>query len=68
MLFQIVPETTKNRLHLDVRPSGPMASEVARMEQLGATAITGVDEGTLWTVDAIPRATSSGCSRPLVGF
>ena len=42
MLFQSVPEEkrVKNRLHLDVRPSGAMATEVARLEQLGAAAIT----------------------------
>jgi hypothetical protein len=53
MLFQFVPEekTVKNRLHLDLRPSGAMATEVARMERLGATAITRVDEGgSFWIV------------------
>jgi hypothetical protein len=53
MLFQSVPDEkrVKNRLHLDVRPSGSMASEVARLEQIGATAITRVDEGgSFWTV------------------
>jgi glyoxalase superfamily protein len=58
MLFQIVPEekTVKNRLHLDVRPSGSMASEVARLEQIGATAITRVDEGgSFWTVMGDPE-------------
>jgi hypothetical protein len=58
MLFQTVPEekAVKNRLHLDLRPSGSMASEVARLEQLGATAITRVDEsGSFWTVMGDPE-------------
>ena len=58
MLFQIVPDekTVKNRLHLDVRPSGSMASEVARLEQVGATAVTRVDEGgNFWTVMGDPE-------------
>ena len=39
MFFQRVPEpkTAKNRVHLDVRPSGTMAEEVARLKDLGAT-------------------------------
>src|SRR6185503_19411809 len=47
MLFLVVPDdkVVKNRLHLDVRPNVSMATEVARLEQLGATAITRVDEG-----------------------
>jgi hypothetical protein len=58
MLFQIVPEgkSVKNRLHLDLRPTGSMAEEVARLEQLGATAIGRVDEGgSFWTVMADPE-------------
>ena len=58
MLFLIVPDdkVVKNRLHLDVRPSGSMAAEVARMEQLGATEITRVDEGdSFWTVMGDPE-------------
>jgi hypothetical protein len=58
MLFQFVPEdkSVKNRLHLDLRPSGSMASEVARLEQIGATAITRVDEGgSFWTVMGDPE-------------
>jgi predicted enzyme related to lactoylglutathione lyase len=58
MLFQFVPEekTVKNRLHLDVRPSGSMAAEVARLEKIGATAITRVDEGgSFWTVMSDPE-------------
>jgi predicted enzyme related to lactoylglutathione lyase len=58
MLFQTVPEDkrVKNRLHLDLRPSGSMATEVARMEQLGAAAIRRVDEGgSFWTVMGDPE-------------
>lgn len=58
MLFQTVPEgkSAKNRLHLDLRSSGSMAAEVARLEQLGATAITRVDEGgSFWTVMGDPE-------------
>jgi len=46
MYFQPVPEpkTAKNRVHLDVRPTGSMAEEVARLEGLGAT-VRGVIEG-----------------------
>ena len=58
LLFQIVPEgkSAKNRLHLDLRSSGSMASEVARLEQLGATAIARVDEGgSFWTVMGDPE-------------
>jgi len=58
LLFQVVPEgkSVKNRLHLDLRPSGSMAAEVARLEQLGATAITRVDEGgSFWTVMGDPE-------------
>ncbi|MGZ6545960.1 MAG: VOC family protein [Actinomycetota bacterium] len=58
MLFQSVPDekTVKNRLHLDIRPSGAMATEVARLEQIGATAIARVDEGgSFWTVMGDPE-------------
>lgn len=58
MLFIVVPEgkSVKNRLHLDVRPSGAMATEVARLEQIGARAIARVDEGgSFWTVMADPE-------------
>ena len=58
MLFQIVPEgkSVKNRLHLDLRPSGSMAAEVARLEEAGASAITRVDEGgSFWTVMGDPE-------------
>jgi len=52
MDFQQVPEpkTTKNRLHLDVRPSGSMAEEVERLKALGATERGYIDEGgSFWT-------------------
>ena len=58
MLFIVVPEgkDVKNRLHLDLRASGSMADEVARMEGLGATTIRRVDEhGSFWTVMADPE-------------
>jgi hypothetical protein len=58
MLLQTVPDEkgVKNRLHLDLRPSGSMAAEVARLEQIGATAITRVDEGgSFWTVMGDPE-------------
>lgn len=58
LLFQVVPEgkSVKNRLHLDLRPSGSMASEVARLETAGATVITRVDEGgSFWTVMGDPE-------------
>jgi predicted enzyme related to lactoylglutathione lyase len=58
ILFQTVPDekAVKNRLHLDVRPSGSMAAEVARMERFGATVITRVDEGgSFWTVMGDPE-------------
>ncbi len=58
ILFQTVPEekSVKNRLHLDLRPSGSMAAEVARLEQIGATAITRVDEGgSFWIVMGDPE-------------
>src|SRR4029079_17657170 len=57
MLFLVVPDdkVVKNRLHLDLRPSGSMATEVARLEQLGGTPITRVDEGGgFWTVMSDP--------------
>jgi predicted enzyme related to lactoylglutathione lyase len=39
MFFQRVPEpkSAKNRMHLDVRPTGSMAAEVERLKGLGAT-------------------------------
>jgi Glyoxalase-like domain len=33
------PKAAKNRVHFDLRAPGPMASEVARLERLGATVI-----------------------------
>jgi predicted enzyme related to lactoylglutathione lyase len=52
MFFQRVPEpkTAKNRLHLDVRPSGSMAEEVERLKGLGATVRGFIQvEGSFWT-------------------
>ncbi|HTT52188.1 MAG TPA: VOC family protein [Streptosporangiaceae bacterium] len=34
------PKTAKNRVHFDLRAPGPVADEVARLERLGATAVT----------------------------
>ncbi|MEP6758646.1 MAG: VOC family protein [Actinomycetota bacterium] len=52
LYFQSVPEpkTVKNRVHLDVRPTGSMAEEVARLEGLGATVRGFIEvEGSFWT-------------------
>ena len=52
MFFQPVPEpkTAKNRMHLDVRPTGSMAEEVERLQGLGATVRGYVEEpGSFWT-------------------
>ncbi|HEY7476615.1 MAG TPA: VOC family protein, partial [Actinomycetota bacterium] len=47
------PKTVKNRLHLDVRPTDTMATEVQRVETLGATQLRYVEEGgSRWTVMA----------------
>jgi hypothetical protein len=44
------PKTVKNRVHLDVRPSGSMAEEVERLEGLGATVRGFIEvEGSFWT-------------------
>jgi predicted enzyme related to lactoylglutathione lyase len=52
MFFQTVPEpkSAKNRLHIDLRPSGSMAEEVERLQGLGATVRGSVEEGgSFWT-------------------
>jgi predicted enzyme related to lactoylglutathione lyase len=52
IFFQPVPEpkTAKNRVHLDVRPTGSMAEEVTRLEALGATVRGFIEaEGSFWT-------------------
>jgi glyoxalase superfamily protein len=52
MFFQPVPEpkVAKNRLHLDVRPTGSMAEEVERLKGLGATVRGFIEEGGIfWT-------------------
>lgn len=44
------PKTVKNRLHLDVRPSGSMAEEVERLLALGAIQRGYIEEGgSFWT-------------------
>lgn len=53
MYFQAVPEpkTVKNRVHVDLRPTGTMAEEVERLRTLGATVHRVVEEGgSFWTV------------------
>jgi predicted enzyme related to lactoylglutathione lyase len=53
LFFQPVPEpkVAKNRLHIDLRPSGSMEAEMARLRELGATVVGRVDEeGSFWTV------------------
>ena len=52
MFFQAVPEPkiTKNRVHLDVRPTGSMQAEVDRLLGLGATVRGFIEEGgSFWT-------------------
>jgi predicted enzyme related to lactoylglutathione lyase len=52
MYFQRVPEakTVKNRVHLDVRPTGTMAEEVERLKGLGGTVRGSIEEGgSFWT-------------------
>jgi Glyoxalase-like domain len=53
VFFQPVPEpkTAKNRLHIDLRPSGSMDEEVERLRGLGATVVGRVDvESSFWNV------------------
>ena len=53
LFFQPVPEarSVKNRVHLDVRPTGSMASEVDRLQGIGATVLGLVEkDGSFWTV------------------
>jgi hypothetical protein len=52
MFFQPVPESkiAKNRMHLDVRPTGSMAAEVERLKELGATERGFIEtEDSFWT-------------------
>jgi predicted enzyme related to lactoylglutathione lyase len=52
MFFQKVPEpkVAKNRVHIDVRPTGSMAEEVERLKGLGATVRGFIEEGgSFWT-------------------
>ena len=56
LLFLRVPEdkTTKNRLHIDLRPDD-QAAEVARLEALGATRVSvGQGDDVSWVVLADP--------------
>jgi predicted enzyme related to lactoylglutathione lyase len=58
LLFLVVPEgkSTKNRLHLDIRPPRSMAEEVERLEAAGATVQRRVDEhGSFWTIMQDPE-------------
>ena len=58
LFFQTVPEpkTVKDRIHLDVRPTGSMEAEVARVMELGATVKGRVDvEGSFWTIMLDPE-------------
>ena len=65
IFFQRVPEakTAKNRLHIDLRPSGSMREEVERVRELGATGDEVVEipssavdgQATFWTVMADPE-------------
>ena len=58
LYFQPVPEakTVKNRVHIDLRPSGSMAAEVERLQGLGASIQGRVDEeGSFWTVMLDPE-------------
>ena len=65
IFFQRVPEPkdAKNRLHMDLRPSGSMREEVERLRELGATGdevveipASAVDgQATFWTVMADPE-------------
>jgi predicted enzyme related to lactoylglutathione lyase len=52
IFFQKVPESkvAKNRMHLDVRPTGSMAVEVERLQGLGASVRGFIEiEGSFWT-------------------
>ena len=58
LFFQRVPEpkSVKDRIHLDVRPSGSMAAEVARLKELGATEDGLVEvENSFWTIMLDPE-------------
>ena len=56
--FFVVPEgkSVKNRLHLDLRPTGSMAEEIERVRSLGASQHRYVAEGgSFWTVMLDPE-------------
>ena len=58
LYFQPVPEAkvAKNRVHIDLRPSGSMIAEVERLTGLGATIQGRVEEeASFWTVMLDPE-------------
>jgi hypothetical protein len=58
LLFLEVPEEKQgpNRLHIDLRPDGDHAAEVARLEALGATRVdVGQGPDVSWVVMADPE-------------
>jgi catechol 2,3-dioxygenase-like lactoylglutathione lyase family enzyme len=58
IVFLVVPEgkSVKNRVHLDLRPTGSMAQELERVQALGATQHRYVAEGgSFWTVMLDPE-------------
>ena len=58
LLFLRVPDDKQgfNRLHLDLRPDGDQAAEVARLEALGATRVdVGQGDDVSWVVMADPE-------------
>jgi len=68
ILFLPVPESkaTKNRLHLDVRPSSDQDAEVDRIVSLGATRVDiGQSTECTWVVLADPEGNEFCVLRPL---
>jgi hypothetical protein len=57
LVFVRVPEgkAVKNRLHLDVRPTGPYEEELQRLIDLGATRVDIGQGGVPWVVLADPE-------------
>jgi catechol 2,3-dioxygenase-like lactoylglutathione lyase family enzyme len=58
IIFLVVPEgkSVKNRLHLDLRPTGSMAEEIERVRALGASEHRYVaEDGSFWTVMLDPE-------------
>ena len=68
LAFIKVPEgkTIKNRLHLDIEPSGTtMEAEVERLVELGANRIEQFDEPSgIWTVMADPEGNEFCVAQP----